>query len=87
MRSEDDRLARDDWFDGILAAVGRQALADENDGRRSVPVTKLARRIEEQTINFVTVAFEIASTGDSQPERFQCCGNFIRALCVTRRHD
>ena len=50
VRAEDDGLAGEDGLDGVLAAGGGEAFADEDDGGEGVPVAEFAGGIDEQGV-------------------------------------
>src|SRR5438874_3087346 len=52
VRSEDDRFAPYNRFDGILSTVRHQTFSDEDDGRYRVPILKLTGCIEKHAFWF-----------------------------------
>ena len=50
VRAEDDGAAGEHGFDGVLAAGGGEAFADEDDGGEGVPVAEFAGGIDKQRV-------------------------------------
>jgi len=86
VRAEDNRAIRDDGLDRVLATVGRQAFADEDDGGDGVPVAQFAGGIEQKTVDGGgSAGFTSSRQGDA--EGAQLPGDFSRALDVARRDE
>ena len=66
VRSEQHRLAGRDGLSGILPANRREALADEHERGRRVPVAQLARGVEQEDVGPPVRRRDLSTTKDAQ---------------------
>src|SRR4051812_1463301 len=88
MRTKHNRLACENRFYGILAAVRGEALPNEHHSSDAVPALKITSRIEENTIRiYRPVGKCFAGERHAQSHCPQVRADFLQSLDMTRRDE
>ena len=89
VRTKHDRLASQNWFDGILSAMRSKTFPNENNSGYVVPALKFTSCVEKHAIRVVDflATAQFAGKRDAQSQRIQVRADFPQAFDVSRRDE